>query len=469
MKRLFERLMQNPAVRAINSRVEALLERLPFVKRFLKNASWLYLANLFGQGIGFFLMLFVVSRYPVEDYGRIGLVTAYCMSVGIIIDFRIWESVINYYGGFREQGLMRKAMDALKLCYGIDFFSGLLSFVIIAVTADLAAQIFLDDPELASLIRIYNVMQLIITANGTSLAVMRVHDKYQWMGVNQMIASVGRAILIIGFVSYEATLESIFLAYLFSGVIKSVLANGSMLLILRRETAPIPADSPRMSRSEIWKLLKFTTGTNAFGTLQHLSMNATILVMGLFASDTAVGLYRLADNLIRITMQFRNPFAEVVYPDIAKAVAVHDQGRLRKILRSATAISGTALGGLCLGLILFVGPILSLVLPDSEYIQAVPYIQIMLIGTLVSFVFFWMQVFLTARNKMLVINALMVLRFVVWGLSGFLLVPLLGDIAWAYMYTIGLLFWIGGQAIYIRQSGLLEFDGQSAVSQPATG
>ena len=367
-------------------RLSALVARFPILSAFLKNASWLYTANLYTQLVSFILTIYIATKFDPADYGRVGVVIAYCVTVNTIIDFRIWETVINFYGAHIERNEIRRARSALSLCLGIDFGTGVIGLLVVLVTATWAAETFLQNRELAVFFQIYGIALFLKTIHGSTNAMLWVHDRFRWLGIMGILVATIRGIVTVLFLTMEVSLMSIFLANVVVEIARAALLYPVAFYVsyryMGRAEEASDQESTGIDRSEVWSIIKFSVGTNLFGTLRHISENSTILIMGVLASDAVIGLFRLATNLINVATQLRTPLQMVVYPDIVKAVANDDKKQLYRVLRSATVLGVAIPGSVCIGMIFFMGPVLNLTPVRREYLDAIPYMQIMLIGSI---------------------------------------------------------------------------------------
>ncbi|MBN1681617.1 MAG: oligosaccharide flippase family protein [Anaerolineae bacterium] len=429
--------------------------RFPFLVRLLKHASWLYLANMFGQVIGLFLTLVVVKYFSVSAYGHIGLVVAYCEALNRLIDFRVWEAVINYVGAYVERHQWNHAFSVLKLCYAVDLGSGLVAFAVMVLSAGIAARWLIKAPETAGLIRLYSVALLFRTTDGTSSALLRVYDRYRWLGVKRVINAVFKAALVLGFLSFRISLESIFLAYVFTDLAVAAFVNAAAWRVIRVQFAGVIREPRAGDGIPLREIVTFMINTNVLGTLQQLTAKSDVLLVGYFASAEAAGLFRLAANLANMLVRLAIPLQTVVYPDVVKAHTAGDRQKLRQLARSSSMIAAVVLLPVSLGMAVLFVPLLKLIAVRPEYLSAAPYMRVMLAGVCVDFLFLWLPFLLTANNRVTFLNAAQVVRLLFWIAGAAVLIPFLGGIGGACLFTLSRVVWVGLLGVYVWRRHLL--------------
>src|SRR3990172_5448703 len=198
-------------VRKIRARIGAWIGDTS-LKRLVKNASLLFGAETVVTLIGAVQFPLVTRLLGVESYGTWGIVAGWVGLIGQIIAFRLWETVIKYFSQFMTGEDEPCALALLKLCLLIDFIVGVVTFLVIAASAGLAASFGLKArADGADLIRLEAFNMLMGMSMSVWMAVLRVFDRFKvisaynvasaialfvfWMSALALHAGVGGLIL----------------------------------------------------------------------------------------------------------------------------------------------------------------------------------------------------------------------------------------------------------------------------------
>jgi polysaccharide transporter, PST family len=143
----------------------------------------------------------------------------------------------------------------------------------------------------------------------------------------------------------------------------------------------------------VWQALRIGWPMFLFRASQSLMTSANGLILGLFGSPTAVGLYAGADKIRQIACQVLWPISQALFPHQSQQIS-EDRGKSLKMVRTSLAL----LGGLSLafGLMLTISaPLLVRLFLGSAFVPAIPtlrlfgvMIPIITVGTVI--VFQWM-------------------------------------------------------------------------------
>ena len=91
----------------------------------------------------------------LELYGLLVLIRAFVDILNSLFDFGVWETATKYVGTFLTMGDKDKTRAMIKLSYIVDITSGLVAFIIVYLSANIASEYIIKSSESAPLIAIY--------------------------------------------------------------------------------------------------------------------------------------------------------------------------------------------------------------------------------------------------------------------------------------------------------------------------
>ncbi|MEK9164704.1 MAG: oligosaccharide flippase family protein, partial [Chloroflexota bacterium] len=159
-------------VRKIRARIGAWIGDAS-LKRLVKNASLLFGAETVVTLIGAVQFPLVTRLLGVESYGAWGIVISWVGLIGQILAFRLWETVIKYFSEFTAADDEARALAIIKLCLGIDFCVGLVTFLLISLSAGWAATLVVKRPDGADLLRLEAFHLLLTMTMSVWVAILR--------------------------------------------------------------------------------------------------------------------------------------------------------------------------------------------------------------------------------------------------------------------------------------------------------
>ena len=408
--------------------------------RVLTNSGWLLSANTLVMGLRFLQGVIIARLLGVEQYGILTLITTYTATVNQFVDSRVWETAIKFVTQYREEGDFARATVTVKLCYLVDAVTGLLAFGLIFLTANLAAALFVKDLAAANLIQFYAFSLLIAIPFGTSSALLRVDDRFDWLAY----VNAGEAILkLIGISAIAVVGGGVLsiLSVLLSGRLVGVLA---LLLLSQRSVNASHKvawkDAPlSLLRGQYRRVLGFTAFSNLSATSRIITSRADALILGWMATPYEVGLYQLAKTISSPLVIFLSPVYTAVYPELSRLVG---QGRFQQIKNLQWRLSSSiAL------IILPAAGILTLIVAEvipwafgEEYGPAIVLAQVM-VWTVIWTPLIWLPGLLLSLEKTRLLAGLNWLDAFNYVVLLLLFIPLWGDLGAAVATLLRFVMW----------------------------
>ncbi len=413
------------------------------VNRLLRNASWLFSGNALASLCGFGQAVVLGRALGVDTYGLLAVIMAFVTTVNQIVDIRMWESVTKFVGDFHERGDHGRARATVKLAYLIDVGTGIVAFLLVLGLAPLAIHRFLHGRVAAEDVILYAGTLLVATVNDTSMALLRVFDRFDWLSAERVGSAVVRLLALWAVAAATGRLTPVLAVY-----VAVELGRAIVLLVLGLRatrsalTAPGP-DHLGAVKDRLGAFWRFTLNNAATTVLSLITRQVDILILTALRPPGEVGLFRMAKNFGQLILRLSDPVYHAIYPELVRLVnnAPREMGGfLRRSMRVVLVLVIPA------GIILIAAarPVLELAVGPDFAAAATP-LRIMVLGALLHAGFLWARPLALARGRSHLSPIAHAAGAAVLVATSYLLVPPFGAIGSALTFvassavTIGIL------------------------------
>lgn len=369
-------------------------------KELMKNVSWLFVAKAFPSAANALEVIILARVLGLELFGLLTLVIAYVKIVNLLLDFRVWESVVKYVGEFMEKNESDHALSMIKFSYMIDVAMGLVAFLVCVSLAGLANDIFIKSPDGFELVLIFSFSLMVATANSTSEALFRVFDKFKTIVFVKLSKSVFKlsVVLIALYLGYG--IKGVLLAYVAVSFFEFLLTQIVVSKVLRDKgldgwlSARVGLLSHRM-REITWFLLN--TSFNATLTIANEGRIA-VLILGYFFGSGAAGLYKVARSVIKVIGRVTDPLHEALFPKLVSLSTLNLYDSLVEMVKFSVKSLLKFVIPLLIVVFLFTEQFIGLVF-GSQYIPASDTMRVLAVAVLFTGSTFWLTPLLLAIGR----------------------------------------------------------------------
>lgn len=348
--------------------------------RVLVNSGWLLGSGLSNAAMQLVQGVLVARFLGVELFGVFSLITIFTSLVNQAVDTRVWAAAIKFITQFREQGDYPRATAVVKLCYLVDFVTGVSSCLIVIASAALAAKFIVKDPSVTFLIQVYALSLLVATPVGTSTALVRMANRFDWLAYQQSGVMALRLLgtLIVLPLGFE--ILGVLIVFLFAGAAGSV-----WILLLAARTAKrlrlrSSREAPlRLLRGHFSELVRFLGATNLQSICKVAQSQLSVLLVGYWLNASAVGFYQLANKIVGILNVPVGPLTASSYPEFTR---LWHQGRTRELrqLLGKLTLTLTGVAVVALVTLLLLGHWIVLWTAGAEFLPAAPILRWLAVG-----------------------------------------------------------------------------------------
>ena len=419
-------------------------------RRVLQNSGVLLGANTVALGLRLLQTLLLAAALGVEEYGALTLITTLTLALFELLASRSWETVIKFMTKYLARGDKAKATAVVKLGYAADGVAGVIVFALLIIFSEFAAQNLIGDPAAASVLRISSVSVLFMVPAGTSSALLRVADRFDWIALQNALM----ALLRLAAVAFALVLGGGIQGVIAALVVAMALDGLSMLYLSMRVAGKVGVDrvlsTPfEVLRTEIGQIVRFAIPTNLSGIFRLIQKRADILIIGYLLGPRDVGYYKIARAITDMIGFAVFPLYVTSYPEFTRLWHQGLLERLRKIALQMTAIaSAISIAGF--GALVIFGELIIRFTVGDEYLPAQSVMRWLAFGTAIASATVVGQPLLLAIGKanhaLVAIGAAALVQVALL----LVLLPELGIVAAGIAYVAGYLVWTSVVALGVK-------------------
>lgn len=403
-------------------------------------------AYLFGsQAVSAVISILAANLLGVASFGELGVVISFVTNINRLLSFRMADFVVRYMGGFLAEGKQDKASAVLKVAALTEMTTSLVAYLVLVLLSSWGANSFAKDPSTRSLFLIYGIAILGNVMAETATGALQVTGHFKSQALLNLFESLLAAGLFLVVFLNQGGIFAVMLVYLAG---KMVLGIGPVLLALYWLPKSLGKGwwrTPmRGNLPERKPMIRFALSSNFSSTVTILARDSEVLWVSYFFDTMVAGYFKVALAVINLVVMPITPFISTTFPEITRNVAKKQWSRLKQLLTRVTVISGTWTGAVAAGLLLLGRQLLfspwtlfgrEIYIYKEAYGPAYNVLLVLLIGYGVANIFFWNRSLLLAFGQAeypLKVSFLAMLGKV--GLA-FLIVPALGYMAEAALFS----------------------------------
>ena len=431
-----------------------------YIVRLVKNSSWLFFANVGTSAIGFFEIVLVARLLGVEDYGLLALIMTYNTMVNQFIDLRVWETVTKYVSEFWVKGDVERAQVVVKLSYLVDFLTGMFSFILVILSASLAANHILRRPGLEALIFLCALGFFFSTVDETSKALLRVFDKFSWLALYNVGFAALRFGVVVTLVVNGLGLRGVLIGYAISRFCGGLLLLGLALGATRGTLGKAWKEAKLgLLKGRFKEIGGFLLNTSSSSFLKVTTIEADVVLLGYFTSPVEVGYYELAKKFANILARISEPLFKAIFPELSRLWSSGNKRAFSGLLKKTSVLVGSVAFPIFMLLILGGKTIIGLMAGESYKPAALP-LAILAGGFYFDAIFCWSRPAILSIGKAYIPNLVGLFLTFFQIVTSALIVPVLGAAGTAmiqaslYIITHG--FLAVATAIEIKKAGRYE-------------
>jgi O-antigen/teichoic acid export membrane protein len=439
------------------------------LKKVVGNSAYL----IGSQVVSAVLSILTANLLGVASFGALGVVISFVTNINRLLSFRMADFVVRYMGGFLAEDKRKEAAAVVKVAALTELATSLVAYGVLVLLSGWGAATFAKDPTTRSLFLIYGITILGNVMTETATGALQVMGHFRSQALLNLLQSLLTAGLFVLVFVNQGGIFAVMLVYL---VGKMVLGIGPVLLALhwlpqslgkRWWRTPLSGNLPPLG-----PMARFAISSNFSGTITLVARDSEVLWVSYFFDTTVGGYFKVALAVINLMVMPITPFISTSFPEMTRHVVRKQWAQLKQLLTRVTVISGAWTGAVAAGLLLLGRQLLfspwslfghTIYIYKEAYAPAYGVLLVILIGFGIANIFFWDRSLLLAFGKAEL--PLKVSFFTMLGkvLLAFLIVPKLGYLAEAALFSAYFVVTVG----ILASRGLAEIRHQAQM-QPSS-
>ena len=420
-------------------------------RRVARHTGWMLATGVLAAAMRVAQAVMVTRALGRDEFGILVLAVTWALTVGQLLDSRIWEPVIKYVPQFRAQRRFDQATGVLQLCCIIEIVSALAAVLIVLLTAPLVATILLKDAASgAGLVMVASVMVVLLIPVNPVTALLRLADRPAWIAGHQfMVGLVQTAATAVVWVAAPSLL-----GFLAAQMLGLAVGGAAMLVAGAYACRQLGLEIGRLGRlatlrGHFREILRFCVMTNLIGCSRVLTSRADRLVLGLLATPGVVGVYDVARTIAAQLHDLVASLQLAVFPEMSMLVADGDHTRLKRLQRQVSIVIAAVVVPGCVAT-MFAAPWVLPWIFGAEFAGSAGLLQI-LVWQLLWLPLVWIPSYFLVIGRAGTLTALTWIDAALFMFMLAALVPALGASGAAWAMTARSIVWIGLMVLTLRR------------------
>ena len=321
----------------------------------IKGGLFLAITNVITQVFAVILNIVLARQLMVESFGVIALASTYMGFISLFTTIGFGSAVIHNY----------KATDnQISTLYWLNFILGIFTFLVIIITAPLAAGYYLE-PDLTKVILYSSINMLVFPFFITHQKLLERDLRYDL---------IGRIIVFSTFLCSVTAMSAAYMDYGVFALVAQLVSMSVFKLIFTlyfSDWKPKFAFKLREVKGMVWFALKYKT---AQGVL-YIERNVDYLILGKIFTSTILGYYAFSYNIMYTPVKrISNIFNDILFPSLSKLK--NDREKIiRAYFQSKQLIAMVAFP--IMTLVAFNAEIIISFVFGDKWIEAIPILKIL--------------------------------------------------------------------------------------------
>ena len=420
------------------------------LRRRLANIGHLLTGNLFASFIGMLGFVVTARALGPTDYGILALTYSYVRTVERLVGFQSWQPLIKYGAELsgKEDGVDYRSL--LKFGLFVDAGAAFAACVTAIGAAILLGPLIGIASDKIDQVIVYSAV-LLFQINGLPTAVMRLSGRFRLVAYVSAISGAVRLAACFAGLIFGFGLFYFVCAWAFSQLVGALLLLGLALVQMRRQGTRRILSAPLAGITTRFKgIIGFTVSSNVELTIRSSANELDVLLVGLFTTPAAAGLYHVAKRLARVVLQIGVQVQAVIYPDIARLWAQNAIAEFRRTVLQTEILLACCGVLLVLGTAVAVRPALSIAV-GPDFVEAAPLVVVQMIAVAITLSGSAMRTAMLAMGKQYAVLKVVSVATIVFHLTALTLVPTIGAVGANIAHVLMGIVWICGLFFVYRR------------------
>lgn len=402
-------------------------------KLLFKNSSWVFISNLIKVIFIFFKSILITQALGLKLYGDYITIFGLILTIQAFFNVNFGTVIIKFGSSFIAENKIKNLKSLLKLAYLSSFISVVLSVCFITVIVFFTRYIFNQNSD-----QEWNVVLLSFTFGLSffdyiSESYLRLQMKFKLTSMLTVLCSfIDLSLTAIVALLFFDDFSYFLYGIAFSKLISSLIYNLVALYFMKKTLKGNIFEPIKTIQSEYKAIIHFISSNYGSRLLKNLVEQGDVLVLGLFSTQSEVGIYAVGKRVGYAILSFIDPLVNAIFPQFTKLIAEKKFVELYEMIKQFSKIIFIP-AILILILTFFIKDDLIIFLYGKEFLASSNVFYVILIAALVASVTFWnitLLISLNALNYRFKMN----IFILIYGLTlSYLIIPHYGAMGAAFI------------------------------------
>lgn len=347
----------------------------------LRNASYLGSGKLAGALLGLISLACAGHALTTTLFGIVMIIHTYATGAGALVKFQTWQFVVRYGAPALQRGDRGFVRDTIRFAFGLDIASGLVGMALAMLALPLLAGRLDLHGSVLTIAILYCTLVPTMSA-ATSVGVLRLLDRFDLIGVQQIVTpavrAIGAGIAFFGHFGFLGFVAAWYVADIAGDLVLWAMAAREL-----RRRDMLDAFRPGLfgAARRLPNAWGFVWTTNIAHSIYAAWGPLSNLIVASILGPVAAGLYKIASTLMDSTAKPADLLNRGFYPEIMR---LDPRSKQPWKLGLRVAALSACLGVLLVLVVMLGGkPVIGFVF-GRKYIEASGLLQIMTWSLVVS-------------------------------------------------------------------------------------
>lgn len=305
-----------------------------FKNKFRKDIVYSNIAQIIVVVFGFIQIIIINRFFGLEIYGQLAVIMASAGFFTNLVTARTSEATTKFYKSEGISNNKKNQKFVLLLGLFIDSVLGLFLLIIISISSNLIATIFLKNEKLFFEVRLYSFIPFMMFIKGSFLGYFQGKEKFNLINIIKILDAGSKIIFIaVFYLNNKMSLRDLIISLLVSSIFTFLLL---LLLYLKYYINEFKNIQLIYNISLFKEYYKFNIRTFFSTTLKSVGTNTDNLILSYFINVDIVGIYQIIKKIISPLQMLIQPIITVTYP---KFIDYHERVNKDKFKNTITKIN----------------------------------------------------------------------------------------------------------------------------------
>ncbi|MCK4718012.1 MAG: oligosaccharide flippase family protein, partial [Thermoplasmata archaeon] len=300
-------------------------------KKIARNTVANVLIKLWTYGISFLLLPFIVGHIGIENYGiwiLVGSITGYFA----FMDFGVGPALVKYVAEYNAKKDYSTINEMINSAFGFYLGIGATISISLLIVGTFFIDVFRMSPEAYPIARyIMYITAATVITSWPIISFSSIFAGLQRYDVSAKLAFASSCINVLVTVSVLSMGYGI-VELVFVQIVTSSLFQIVPMLVLRSIVPYLEIRAKYMRFDRLKKIFRFSSALFVMQITSLIILQTDTLVLGIFASASAITFYAVSRKIYNIIQRGTNIFASALLPAGAEIEALNDTGAMNRLV-----------------------------------------------------------------------------------------------------------------------------------------